>query len=377
MFRHSFIIPVSVFAVFVPTVFAQAQSIGQETLQAVVYIVCDDRQGSGTVINGFDGYVLTDGHVALDPATLVAAEECRIAFANQSGTPTHFYHASIVHAVFNNTLNQDFAILKIEKAIDIDTIPRPFPYLKTNEFTSRGDVITVLGYSGARNRLEVRNGHILDYVGGFIRTDAVVSPGDSGGAAVDINEKLIGVPTRIVTITNGHDAVFYELVDIRAVMIWLDTFGPNEHDKFFTHADFNRYHKSAVFITQTNLGCSALGRSVTASPVYCLMPDGTRLPFPNDKTYFSWYSDFSDIVIYSDSSIGSFQLLRNVTFKPGTLVKSATGPNVYVVVDAFGTMRWIPSEQKAIELWGPAWAGLVFDIPDEFWTNYKIGQPLE
>ncbi|MCE9586194.1 serine protease [Candidatus Uhrbacteria bacterium] len=341
-------------------------------------MICDGLQGSGTVINGIDGYVLTDGHVALNIQTLVEAKSCRVGFPNTAGKPTYFYRATIEHAVFNPKLNQDFAIVKIGQAIGADMLTRPFPSLKTNEFTSKGDSVTLLGYSGGGDELSIRSGTILDYVGGFIRTSAEVSPGDSGGTAIDANGNLFGVPTRIVTITDGNEqTVYYELVDIRSVMNWLDTFGLNEHDKFFTHADHNHYHGSAVFITQTDLGCFALGRTASDSSVYCLMGDGTRLSFPLDTTFFSWFSDFDGVDVYDSETIASHRLVRNVTFKPGTLVKSATSPSVYVVVDSFGVLRLIPSEQKAIELWGPAWAGLVFDIPDAFWTNYTIGQPLD
>ena len=40
-----------------------AQSTLEEISRAVVLVACDKLQGSGTVINGVDGYVLTDGHV--------------------------------------------------------------------------------------------------------------------------------------------------------------------------------------------------------------------------------------------------------------------------------------------------------------------------
>jgi hypothetical protein len=40
-------------------------------------------------------------------------------------------------------------------------------------------------------------------------------------------------------------------------------------------------------------------------------------------------------------------------------------------------MRWIPTEEKARTLWGANWAGLVKDIPDEFFGNYTIGEALE
>lgn len=350
-----------------------------EARKAVVLVVCADRQGTGSVINGAEGYVLTNGHVALDADTGVLADDCEIAFANDEGRPTSFYHASIVRAVFNNQLNQDFAILKIGTPSGPVSVRPPFPSLQTNEFTKRGDVIYVLGYSAPRDFLSIREGHILDYESGFIKVDVVIAPGDSGGAALDPIGFLFGVPTRIVTLTSetGTETTDYELVDVRAVMNWLDTYGPFEHDKFFTHENYAVYHQNAAFVSQENLGCVAVGRAPTISSVYCLNADGTRFAFPTDNTYFSWFSDFTNVEIFSLDTISSYRLTRNVTFKPGTLVKVATSPHVFVVVDAFGTLRWIPSEQKAVELWGPAWAGLVRDVPDEFWTNYKIGQPLE
>lgn len=361
---------------FVPE--AKAQVLPTNISRSVVLVVCGDRQGSGTVINGVDGYVLTDGHVVMDTVTLIEATDCEVAFANADGKPLIYYKASIEHAVFNPKLNQDFAIVKIGHAVGADSLSRPFPFLKTNEFTSKGDFMELLGYSGNRDRLVIRTGTILDYIGGFIRISAEVSPGDSGGTAIDVDGNLFGVPTRIVTIAGGGtETIYYELVDIRAVMNWLDTFGTNEHDIYFTHADSVRYHRSAVFITQNDLGCLALGRTETVSSVYCLMGDGTRLAFPLDTVYFSWFADFNNVETYDSASVAEHRLVRNVTFKPGTLVKSATSPNVYVVVDSFGVLRLVPSEQKAIDLWGSAWAALVFDVPDAFWTNYTIGQPLD
>jgi hypothetical protein len=360
---------------------AQAQSLDPvaEAKKAVVWVACGNSQGSGTIVNGAEGYVLTNGHVAMDIETGESKSPCEIAFADAAGRPQIYYHASVVHTVFHERLNQDFAILRIDSPSGPTMLPSPYPSVVTNEFTSRGDAVHIYGYSGARDRLETHSGTILDYVAGFIQTDAEVNPGDSGGAGLDDQGRLIGIPTRIVTLTDskGNETVYYELIDIRAVMNWLDTFGFNEHDKYFTHFDQNRYHRSAVFITQDHLGCTVLGRTHAVSSVYCMMLDGTRLSFPNDLSFFSWFPDFSDIRLYDGESLAGYRLTRNATFKPGTLVKLRTAPQVYVVVDVFGTLRWIPSEERAIELWGSAWAGLVFDVPDEFWVNYTIGQPLD
>lgn len=327
--------------------------------------------------------MLTAGHVVLDlELANQMADDCLIAFADDQGSPRYRYQTSFVRAVFNEKLNQDFAILKIGTAVGTDRLARPFPFLKTNEFSSMGDAVYVLGYPGLQDGFVMTSGVITDYVDGFIYTTAEIAPGNSGGTGMDAQSQLIGVPTRIVTTyisstSSQSNEVSYQLVDIRAVMNWLDTFGVNEHDRFFTHVDYTRYHRSAGFITQQNLGCLDVSRTAAVSSVYCIMGDGTRLAFPTDTVYFSWFPDFKQVATIGANQLAGERLVRNVTFKPGTLVKLRTASQVYVVVDAFGTLRWIPTEQKAIELWGPAWAGLVFDIQDEFWTNYNVGQPLE
>lgn len=366
---------------FGPSVRASAIELPGSVLQAIVRIECGGRQGTGSVTNGEEGYVLTNAHVVRDVNTQKAASLCQVEFMSQAvNEPIATYEAYVVHEQFDPRRSQDFAILQITRPETSATIPRPFPFLKTNEFSNVGDPIKIVGYSGTDAERSVRAGMIEKFEDGFIQITAPISFGDSGGATLDAGQYLIGMPTEIVTYTSEDgetETETYQVVDIRAVMNWLDTYGSNEHDKFFTHADFGRYHKNAVFINQTSLGCDYLARTPIESTVYCLEPGGARMIFPTEATFLSWFSGFQHIALVTVDSITQYTLSRNATFKPGTLVKSATSPKVFVVVDAFGTMRWIPSEAKARELWGPNWAGFVHDIPDEFFTNYTIGQPLD
>ncbi len=357
-----------------------AQTIPEQTRAASVWVVCDGRQGSGTVIHAEKGYILTNGHVASNHLNGVASSSCDVAFADPATKlPRYFFTASVVKTVFFEKNNQDFAILRLGQPIGQAALTIPYPSLKTNEFAEVGDKITITGYSGAGDKQLQRSGQIIDFKNGFIETDAEVISGDSGGTLADGHGYLIGVPTRIVTVSNGdgESEIRFEHIDIRALINWLDTLHPDGHDEFIIHADSVRYHQSAAFIDQSDLDCFDLVRSVNSPSVYCMMSDGQRLSFPNDLTYISWFSGFEDVKFVDDEEIREFPLTRNVTFRPGTLVKSASSPKVYVVVDAFGTMRHIVSEERAKELWGENWASLVFDIPDEFFTNYHIGQPIE
>jgi len=373
----------SLFVLTTPLVLQAAtiSDIPFSALQAVVWVQCDDRQGSGTIINGQSGYVLTNAHVLVDPDTRAVASFCVVGLMDDKRTvPKYFYRTQIIRWSLRTDKSEDFAILQITRRISSTGPDAPFPFLKTNEFPTTGEAVRVLGYSGDNDELTMEPGVIRSFDDGFIQTSAVIRVGDSGGAGLDANNDLIGIPTRIVTITletGATERIDYELVDIRAVMNWLDMYGPNEHDKFFTHADYTRYHKNAVFINQSSLGCEYTARTVSNPSVFCLLAGGERLVFPGEPVYSSWFPGYSGVVLVSQSVIYDYHIIRNVTFKPGTLVKSQTAPPVYVVVDNFGTMRWIPSETVAKQLWGPNWASLVRDIPDEFWANYNIGQPLE
>lgn len=108
------------------------------------------------------------------------------------------------------------------------------------------------------------------------------------------------------------------------------------------------------------------------SSVYYLAADGKRYVFPNESTYFSWYSDFSSVVTVPQSELESYPLGKNVTMRPGTnLVKITTDPKVYAV-EPGGDLLWVPSEAVAATLYGENWADRIVDIADAFFTNYDV-----
>lgn len=110
--------------------------------------------------------------------------------------------------------------------------------------------------------------------------------------------------------------------------------------------------------------------------VYYLGTDSKRYVFPNEKTYKTWYADFSGVKIVSATELASYMIGGNVTYRPGVkLVKITTSPKVYAVA-ANGTLREIGSEAVAKALYGDSWATMVQDIPDSFWVNYTVGAAI-
>ncbi len=119
-------------------------------------------------------------------------------------------------------------------------------------------------------------------------------------------------------------------------------------------------------------------RGTTTNTVYYFGPDGRRYVFPNEKTYFTWYQDFSKVKFITDGQLGAMPLGRsNVTYKPGyKMVKITTDPKVYAV-DQGGVLRWVKTQQLAETLFGLNWKNRIDDVPDSFFVNYRVGAPLE
>jgi plastocyanin len=130
----------------------------------------------------------------------------------------------------------------------------------------------------------------------------------------------------------------------------------------------------AAVVTAFNAGDLIKGSGDT---VYYFAPNGKRLVFPNAKTYFTWYKDFSGVKQISDGQLSTIPLGGNVTYRPGyKMVKITTDPRTYVV-DQGGVLRHVMSESLAQSLYGIAWKNQIDDIPDPFFINYRLGTDIQ
>ncbi len=106
--------------------------------------------------------------------------------------------------------------------------------------------------------------------------------------------------------------------------------------------------------------------------VYYFSENGKRYAFPDTATYASWYSDFNNVQTLTDSELASVPFGGVVTIRPGSrMVKIQTDPRVYAVARG-GVLRWVRTEALAQALYGMSWNRQVSDVPDAFFTNYRI-----
>ena len=110
--------------------------------------------------------------------------------------------------------------------------------------------------------------------------------------------------------------------------------------------------------------------------VYYYASNGKRYVFPNEKTYKTWYSDFSSVITITDAELANMPIGGNVVYRAGTqLVKITTDPKVYAVTPG-GTLRWVKTQAVAEALFGANWNQRIDDVPDAFFTNYSIGSDI-
>ncbi|RME97277.1 MAG: Do family serine endopeptidase, partial [Bacteroidetes bacterium] len=150
--------------------------------------------GSGVII-GSDGYIVTNNHV------IEGGTRIEVTLANKQR-----YEAKVV----GTDPSTDLALLKLD-ATDLPTIPLgnsdsllvgEWVLAVGNPFNLESTVTAGIVSAKGRN-IDILEGQ--DRIESFIQTDAVVNPGNSGGALVNTNGELIGINTAIITRSGGYE----------------------------------------------------------------------------------------------------------------------------------------------------------------------------
>nr|MDA3949504.1 serine protease [Spirochaeta sp.] len=191
-------------------------------LQATVEVLTFSGGGSGVVVHP-DGYILTNRHVVLadsgDPA-----EEITVGISeNYARPPEARYLAEVVEI----SVERDLALLKIVSGRYGEPIPAgtEFVFLEPrfSPVPEIGDDLRFVGYpsiggTGSRASITYTRGTVAGYqdvpFGRLIKTDAEINEGSSGGAAIDADRRLIGLPTEVVGLDAGQLAYIYPMAAI-------------------------------------------------------------------------------------------------------------------------------------------------------------------
>lgn len=160
--------------------------------------------GSGTVVDK-SGLILTNFHV-VDPDEVGAYDDIAIyAVDNPKDTPRLTYFGGL--AAWDKEL--DLAVVRITEnrngvEIDPESLDLEVVRLGDSDKLEIGDNLTVLGYPAiGEGSLELTKGAVSGFLSNegrkqeWIKTDARIAAGNSGGGAFDDAGELVGIPTAI------------------------------------------------------------------------------------------------------------------------------------------------------------------------------------
>lgn len=155
--------------------------------------------GSGTLISE-KGFILTNGHVVDD--RFDEYDHLGVAVTESEDTAPDLNFEAEIQSV---DYAIDLAVIKITKQLDGGAVLEDFPFVQIGDSNGvhLGDDIQVLGYPGiGGDTITFTRGAVSGFTSeravgdrAWIKTDAAISGGNSGGLAVNGRGELIGVPT--------------------------------------------------------------------------------------------------------------------------------------------------------------------------------------
>ncbi|MCD4705062.1 hypothetical protein K8R66_03220, partial [bacterium] len=119
-------------------------------------------------------------------------------------------------------------------------------------------------------------------------------------------------------------------------------------------------------------------KSNTSSAIYYIDQDNKKYIFTDERTYYSWYDDFNNVVETTVNELDQYEDGGAITIRPGTKLITHVNTNKVYAVEPNGRLRYLPSEDIAKTLYGDDWSSLVVDIPATlFTTTYTKGDNLD
>lgn len=197
-------------------------------LAAVVEIATDDGVGSGTILTP-DGWILTNAHVVEEIGGGSCEEVVVSATMDPRRPPVEMFRARV--EVVDDA--RDLALVRVVSGFYGQPLPPAYVFPTVEMGVEIGDPalpaigvpIWLVGYpstggQGSRVSITCTSGVVSGYdtaaFGPLIKTDAEITDGNSGGAALDEQGRILGVATSLVESGSGQVAYVHPLTAMPA-----------------------------------------------------------------------------------------------------------------------------------------------------------------
>lgn len=159
-------------------------------------------RGSAVIVRS-DGVLVTNHHVITNPRTGRLYDELYLNLSDDGETTSTSSRFRLRVLMINKDL--DLALLRATAGADGNPTPKSFTFPNIEIGDSRKirvlDDLFIIGFPGTGGAGVTVNRGVVegkDILSNWIKTDARVIRGNSGGAAVNSEGRLIGIPTKVV-----------------------------------------------------------------------------------------------------------------------------------------------------------------------------------
>jgi serine protease Do len=161
--------------------------------------------GSGVIVDS-DGYIITNAHVVKN------ARHIHVSVMKPRRADAMDEYSQLPAKIVGLDQETDLAVLKVEAK------NLPVLALSNSQRVTQGQLVIALGSPmGLENSLTV--GFIsapVRYLGddsrvAFIQTDAPINPGNSGGPLLDIEGRVVGINTMIISRSGGNEGIGFAI----------------------------------------------------------------------------------------------------------------------------------------------------------------------
>lgn len=201
----------------------------ENAMLATVQIGTQNGGGSGTLVSA-DGLILTNYHVISEAkhyAQLLGDEREDLVVVSISTGPDVPPIEYFLGKVIQESEKNDLAIVKIESGYYGQPIPEgyrfPFVECRVPKNSDLGTDLRICGYPASGSvennpTFTISSGLLSGFLGDrYVKTDADIASGNSGGAAFDPQWRLIGVPTMTIEDPNGSGPTMGILMSLKLI----------------------------------------------------------------------------------------------------------------------------------------------------------------